>query len=73
MGKKVFAASGRGRRRGKNGRPMPDSRIDLSDIPEVTDEELRLQLARSAAANGWHEPAMADYDDYDAKRAERCP
>src|SRR2546430_11869474 len=53
MGKKVFAASGRGRRRGKNGRPMPDSRIDLSDIPEVTDEELRRarRVGRPASGN----------------------
>ena len=53
MGKKVFAASGRGRRRGKNGRPMPDSRIDLSDIPEATDEELRRarRVGRPASGN----------------------
>src|SRR5436305_14849274 len=41
MGKKAFASSARDRRRGKNARPMPDSRIDLSDIPEATDEQLR--------------------------------
>lgn len=45
----------------------------LYDAGEVPDEELRLLLARSATANGWNEPAMADYDNYDAKRAEQCP
>jgi hypothetical protein len=41
------------------------------DDNEMTDEELRLLLARSAAANGWDEPEMEDYDQYDAKRAEQ--
>ena len=31
----------RGRRPGKNEKRMPDSRIDLSDIPESTDAELK--------------------------------
>ena len=31
----------RGKRAAKSGKPMPDSRIDFSDIPESTDEELR--------------------------------
>jgi len=42
----------------------------LYDSDEWTDDELRLLLARSAAANGWNEPAMDDYDDYEAKRAK---
>jgi hypothetical protein len=33
------------------------------DDSEWTDEELRQQLARSAAANGWDEPGMNAYDD----------
>src|SRR5437763_14848783 len=41
MIKKATASSARDRRREKNARPMPDSRIDLSDIPEATDEESR--------------------------------
>ena len=45
----------------------------LYDDSETPDDELRLLLARSAAANGWDEPEMADYDKYDEKRAERCP
>jgi hypothetical protein len=45
----------------------------LYDDSEASDNELRLLLARAAPANGWDEPEMADYDNYDAKRAERCP
>ena len=53
MGKKAFASSARDRRRGKNAKPMPDSRIDLSDIPEATDEELRRarRVGRPASGN----------------------
>jgi hypothetical protein len=39
---------------------------------EETDEDLRVLLARSLDANGWDEPEMADYDDYDAHRAKQC-
>jgi len=41
MAKKRFGLSARGRRAAKNARPMPDSRIDFSDIPESSDAELR--------------------------------
>jgi len=41
----------------------------LYDDGEWTDDELRLVLARSAEENGWNEPAMDDYDQYDANRA----
>ena len=53
MGKKAFASSARDRRRGKSARPMGDSRIDLSDIPEATDEELRRarRVGRPASCN----------------------
>ena len=44
----------------------------LYDNGESTNDELRLLLARSADANGWNEPAMDDYDDYETKRAEAC-
>ncbi len=37
------------------------------------DEELRLLLARSSAANGWDEPGMDVYDRYDEERRQRCP
>jgi hypothetical protein len=43
----------------------------LYDDNEWTDDELRLLLARSAEANGWNEPGMDDYDQYDANRAKR--
>jgi hypothetical protein len=38
----------------------------LYDNGEWSDDELRLLLARSADANGWNEPAMDDYDEYEA-------
>ena len=41
MAQKQFASSVHGRRAAKSGRHMPDSRIDFSDIPESTDEELK--------------------------------
>src|SRR5260370_1483999 len=41
MPRKSFASSARVRRPAKNARPMPDSKLDLSDIPESTDAELR--------------------------------
>jgi hypothetical protein len=45
----------------------------IYDSGDATDDELRMLLARSADANGWNEPEMDDYDNYDAKRAEQCP
>lgn len=41
MTKKRSASSARDRRRVKSVKYMPDSRLDLSDIPEATDEQLR--------------------------------
>ena len=41
MQRKRSASSAPVRRAVKNARPMPDSRIDFSDIPESTDAELR--------------------------------
>ena len=40
MARKNSASSARGRRAGGNGKPIPDSRIDFSDVPESTAEEL---------------------------------
>lgn len=37
----------------------------LYDESEWTDDELRLQLARSAKDNGWDEASMDAYDLYD--------
>src|SRR5712692_6997456 len=41
MLRKPFASSARGRRAAKSARPMPDSRIDFSDMPESTVAELK--------------------------------
>jgi predicted DNA binding CopG/RHH family protein len=40
MARRRFESSAPGRRAGKNEKPMPDSAIDFSDIPESTDSEL---------------------------------
>ena len=45
----------------------------LYDDSEWTEDELRLQLARSAKENGWEEPGMDAYDRYDEERRKRCP
>jgi predicted DNA binding CopG/RHH family protein len=41
MVKKRFVSSPRAGRARKNAKPTQDERIDLSDIPESTDEELK--------------------------------
>jgi len=41
MTKKKSESSARGKRAGASVKPMPDSQIDFSDIPESTEEELR--------------------------------
>lgn len=41
MARKQFASSAPGSRAAKSAKHMPDSRIDFSDIPESTSEELR--------------------------------
>ena len=53
MAKKRFASSAHARRRAKSDAPIPDSRLDLSDIPESTDEELRRarRVGRPATGN----------------------
>jgi hypothetical protein len=45
----------------------------LADDSEWTEDELRLQLARSAKDNGWDEAGMDAYDRYDEERRKRCP
>lgn len=40
MTKKRSASSVQGKRHAKNEKHMPDSEIDFSDIPELTDEQL---------------------------------
>ena len=41
MAKRRSGSSVQGMRAAKNVKPIPDSQIDFSDIPESTDEELR--------------------------------
>lgn len=40
----------------------------LYDDSELTHDDLRLLLARSAKDNGWDEPGMDEYDHYDEHR-----
>ena len=42
------------------------------DDSDWTADELRLMLARSAEANGWSEPEMDAYDNYDEEIRKRC-
>ncbi len=41
MDTKRSVSSARGKRAAKSARPMPDSRLDFSDIPESADAELK--------------------------------
>lgn len=41
MASKRFASSARARRADASAKPMPDSRIDFSDVPESTEAELK--------------------------------
>jgi predicted DNA binding CopG/RHH family protein len=41
MAIKRFASSARGRQAARSAKPIPDSAIDFSDIPESTNAELR--------------------------------
>jgi hypothetical protein len=45
----------------------------LYDDSGWTEDELRLQLARSARENGWEEAAMDAYDRSDEELRKRCP
>ncbi len=50
MKKKQSALSARARQRAKSIRHMPDSQLDLADIPEATDEQLR-RVGRPVTGN----------------------
>jgi hypothetical protein len=43
----------------------------VCDDSEWTDDELRLQLARSSKENGWDEPGMDAYDRYDQENGKQ--
>jgi hypothetical protein len=45
----------------------------LLDDSDWSEAELRRALAKSAAANGWNESPMDDYDRYDELVEQRCP
>jgi predicted DNA binding CopG/RHH family protein len=53
MAKKRFASSARAKQRIKSVRHMPDSQLNLSDIPEATDAQLRRarRVGRPATGN----------------------
>lgn len=44
----------------------------LYDDSDWSEDELRLQLARSAKDNGWDEAGMDAYDRYDKELRKRC-
>jgi hypothetical protein len=44
----------------------------LYDDSDWTDDELRRLLAKSAEGNGWNEPEMDAYDNYDEEMAKQC-
>ena len=44
----------------------------LFDDSEWTEDELRLQLARSVNENGWDEAGMDLYDRYDEELRQRA-
>jgi predicted DNA binding CopG/RHH family protein len=56
MAKKRPASSARARQRAKNVKYLPDSELDLSDIPEATDEQLRRarRVGRPVTGNAKH-------------------
>lgn len=52
MKRKRSGSSAQGKRAGGNVKPIPDSQIDFSDIPESTDEELRRARRVGRPASG---------------------
>ena len=51
---------------------MTGSNSCCTTIGDWTDDELRRALAQSAEANGWNEPEMDAYDNYDEQMAKQC-
>lgn len=53
MARNSFASSARAKRHAKSAKPIPDSELDLSDIPESTTTELRRarRVGRPATGN----------------------
>jgi uncharacterized protein (DUF4415 family) len=59
MRKKRSGSSVLGKRVARNVRHIPDSKIDFSDIPESTDEELRLGRRVGRPASGMAKQLIA--------------
>jgi predicted DNA binding CopG/RHH family protein len=59
MKKKNLGSSVRGQRAGGSAKPIPDSRIDFSDIPESTEEELRRARRVGRPASGMAKQLIA--------------
>ena len=59
MKKKRFESSAQDRRAGVNVKPMPDSQIDFSDIPEATDAQLKRMRRVGRPASGMAKQLIA--------------
>ena len=59
MKKKRSASSAQDRQAGGNVKPMPDSQIDFSDIPEATDAQLKRMHRVGRPASGMAKQLIA--------------
>ena len=59
MKKKRFESSAQDRRAGGNVKPMSDSQIDFSDIPEATDAQLKRMRRVGRPASGMAKQLIA--------------
>ena len=59
MKKKRFESSAQGRRVGVSVKPMPDSQIDFSDMPESTDAQLKRMRRVGRPASGMAKQLIA--------------
>jgi predicted DNA binding CopG/RHH family protein len=59
MKRKRSGSSARGRRVGGSGKPIPDSQIDFSDIPESSEEEIRRARRVGRPASGMAKQLIA--------------
>jgi len=57
--KKPSGSSAQGRRAAKSVKPIPDSQIDFSDIPEATDVELQRMRRVGRSASGMAKQLIA--------------
>ena len=69
MAKKRSASSAHGRRAAKSARPIPDSRIDFSDIPGI---HLTLSLSAPAASVGPNHPTQNSSSRSASIRDDSC-